>query len=375
MSKKESAPPAPDYSGIAAASQKASDYAYSLGTQQLDWAKDQYNNDKAITDRVVNSALDRQQTADQNAAKDRQRYEQVYQPLEDSAIKDANSYNSDGRQQYEMGRASSEVAQKEEGARRAATRNLESFGLDPSSTRYGALDLGARTQGAAAEAGAANTARTQTEATGRGLRDQAINIGRGMPAQANADSSIALMSGNQGANTDLAQTASGAHSMGTGYQWSGLGNSAIGVWGDTLHQGYQDQLGQYNANQNSSSGIGSVLGGALGVASMFAAGGPVAQPPASGIPVAGKTLSPAMSPSRGAITDDIPARVAQTGQPAQLNANEFVVPADVARWKGEEFFQKTIAQSRKDKSMAAARPRFAPPPGSAPQRQMGGIPA
>jgi hypothetical protein len=44
------------------------------------------------------------------------------------------------------------------------------------------------------------------------------------------------------------------------------------------------------------------------------------------------------SPSGGAQTDDIDAKV---------NANEFVIPQDVALWKGQEFFYKLMDQSRK----------------------------
>ena len=53
------------------------------------------------------------------------------------------------------------------------------------------------------------------------------------------------------------------------------------------------------------------------------------------------------SPSRGAQTDDIPAR---------LNAREFVIPQDVADWKGQEFFQKLIEQSRKARSSPQGAP-------------------
>ena len=42
---------------------------------------------------------------------------------------------------------------------------------------------------------------------------------------------------------------------------------------------------------------------------------------------------------------------------ARLNAGEFVVPEDVVRWKGEEFFQKTIQGSRKAKAEAPAKPQ------------------
>jgi hypothetical protein len=62
-----------------------------------------------------------------------------------------------------------------------------------------------------------------------------------------------------------------------------------------------------------------------------------------------------MSPSGGMQTDDVPAVVNQTGGAARLNADEFVIPRDVALWKGQEFFQKFIQKARQDKSGAPAR--------------------
>ena len=67
------------------------------------------------------------------------------------------------------------------------------------------------------------------------------------------------------------------------------------------------------------------------------------------------------SPSGGVNVDDVP---------ANLNAEEFVVPRDVARWKGEEFFHKMIDQSRKARMTAAQSvgPTAGPPqaPGQQP---------
>lgn len=40
---KQSAPAAPDYSSIAASSEKAADLENQLGQDQLQWSKDQYN--------------------------------------------------------------------------------------------------------------------------------------------------------------------------------------------------------------------------------------------------------------------------------------------------------------------------------------------
>jgi len=56
------------------------------------------------------------------------------------------------------------------------------------------------------------------------------------------------------------------------------------------------------------------------------------------IPTTGGHVPPSASPSHGAQTDDIPAR---------LNADEYVIPRDVVHWKGKEFFEKLIQQSRK----------------------------
>lgn len=65
----------------------------------------------------------------------------------------------------------------------------------------------------------------------------------------------------------------------------------------------------------------------------------------------GGFVSHSLSPSGGQQTDDIPAR---------LNANEFVIPRDVTAWKGQEFFQKLIAQSRQALQQAQAMPTMGP---------------
>jgi len=348
MGGKAKAPAPPDYSGIAAASEASAKYGYELGKEQLAWAKEQYAQDSEFIGKIVDDALARAQANDQAAAQDRARYEGIYQPLEDQLVQDAQDYASPQRQEYEAGRAAATVADQFEGARRAATRNLESFGIDPSSTRYAALDLGTRVQQAAAAAGAANQARQSTEALGRAMRSEAINVGRGYPGQIAGTYATALQSGNSAANSTLANTATGASTMGTGTQWQGLGNQAIGGWTNALNSSYNNQLAQFNANQQASSGIGGILGAGLGFAAnagwAFAEGGAVPEvTPGGKIPTAA-------SPTRGAAIDDVDAK---------LTAGEFVMPKDVVQWKGEEFFQKLIDQSRKSKPQAPAQPEYA----------------
>jgi len=351
MGGKAKAPPPPDYSGIAAASEKAAGYSFQLGKDQLAWAKEQYGKDSAVIKKVVDAALARQTTNDATAAKDRARYEDIYQPLEDKAAAEALDYASPERQEYEAGRAGATVATQFDAARRAATQNLESFGVDPSSTRYAGLDLASRTAQAAATAGAENQSRVQTEAVGRALRSEAINVGRGYPGQIAGTYGTALQSGNSAANSTLAGTASGASTMGTAPQWQGQGVGALNTWGNTLNMGYGNQLDAFTANQQASSGIGGLLGAGMGMIPGLAEGGAV---PAAGAipngPTSGGNVPRAASPTGGRAIDDVPAR---------LTAGEFVVPKEAVSWLGEKHFQSLIEKSKKERSEAGAKPQMA----------------
>jgi hypothetical protein len=338
------APPPPDYSGITAAQTAQSEKAFQLGQDQLAWAKQQYASDKEVTDKVVNSFLDTMNTNSETAAKDRARYETQYQPLEDQLIKDADSYASPERKDLEMGRAQAAVGQQFDAARNSATQNLESFGIDPSSTRYGALDIGMRAQQAAATAAAGNQASQAVDATGRALRSEAINIGRGYPGQIAGQYGTATAAGTNANANELATTASGSNTMGNPTSY--FGNSMAGLNGaaNTMNMGYNNILGMTNAN-NQSSGFGALaglVGAGVGSYLRMAEGGlaDASQTPGGAIPMGA-------SASGGQAVDDVDAK---------LTAGEFVVPKDVAAWKGEEFFQKLIDNSRKSKDEASAKP-------------------
>lgn len=354
MGGKASAPAAPDYSAIAAASEKAADYQYALGKEQLAWAKTQYAEDKALISKVVDQGVETMTRNNRTAGEDRDRYVGQFQPLEDNLASDARDFASGAREQREAGRAMSSVAQQFNTARSAAQQQLESFGIDPSSTRFAALDIGTRTAQAAAQAASGNQAIQQTDAMGRALRSEAINVGRGYPGQVATQYGTALAAGNSASQNTLAATASGAQTMGTGTQWQGMANQSLGTWSNALTQGYNAQLAQWQANQQASSGWGSALGMLGGIAGSifeFEDGGAVPQAaPAGAIPVGatqGGPVPAGASPSGGRAIDDIDAK---------LNAGEFVVPKDVVQWKGEEFFQREIQRSREAKAKAPAKP-------------------
>jgi hypothetical protein len=336
------APAPPDYSAIANSSEKAAELAYKTSQEQLDWAKQQYADNKATSDKVIDSFLATQDENDSNAREDRARYESIYQPLEDKLAQEADSYASDGRKDLERGRAEANVSQNFELARQNAERDLEAYGVNPGSIRTGAIDTSARTQQAAAVAAAANQSDQQVDATGRALRSEAINVGRGYPGQIAGTYNTALQGGQGAVNAGNTTTATGASTMGTGTQWAGTGNQALGTWGNTLNQGYQNQLGQFNANQKSSSGWGSALGTVAGLATMFAEDGGAV--PEDGGPQGAVPAS--ASPTGGRATDDVP---------AQLTAGEFVIPEPVVNWYGEKHFQGLIEKAGKDRQATLER--------------------
>jgi hypothetical protein len=349
---KPDAPPAPDYSGLIAQSEKAADMAFQISKEQLAWAKEQYGMDKAISDQIVGKLMASQDQQTQWSEEDRARYKAEFQPLEDQLIADAESFATPQRQEMEAQRDMASVSTQFAGAREAAQRQLEGYGIDPSSTRYAALDIGTRQAEAAAKAGAGNNAVARVDAQGRALRSEAINVGRGYPGQAAVGLAQAGQAGTSAGGLNLGTTASGASTMGTAPQWQGLGSNSLGQAGNFMNMGYNNQLAQFNADQNASSGWGSVLG--LGASLFMDEGGNVPE----GIATEGWDVPPVVSPSQGIATDDVPAR---------LSVGEFVIPKDVKDWKGEEFFHKLIEGSRKKK----ATPKQAMPQRPMPQQQMG----
>jgi hypothetical protein len=371
MGGKGGVPEAPDYGPLAAASERSAELAYKTAQEQLAWAKQVYADNKAVGDQIIDFALGQMDKQSAWADADRKRYEGIYQPLEDQAALRAQDYASEARQEMEAGKAEADVAAQFEQARAVAQDRLEQFGVDPSQTRAGALDLGTRIAEAAAQASAGNQARFRTEQYGDQLMANAINTGKGYPQQVLGAAAQAGQSGNQAVNTGLATTASGAQTMGTGYQWQGMGNQAIGQWGQILNAGFQNQLDAWKAKQEAGSGWGSALGMAASFIPMMIQEGGVI--PEEGGGDQGQYLPEEMSPSGGAIPDDIDAEIGPEGRPAKLNAGEFVVPKDVVGWLGEKGLQQIILKARKEMGnpeQAPAQPEMGPPEGEQQQQPM-----
>lgn len=234
----------------------------------------------------------------------------------DAMMRNAMTYASPQRIAASMGQAQAGVAQGAAAGLESAKKDLQSYGIDPSSGRYAGLDQASRVMAGAQAAGAGNVQRDRDIATGWGME-----------------------TGAQGLSEQNYQT---------GY---GAANAAGNMLGVASQLKYSP-LGTMSANQNASTGqsSGASMGGTTGVSTKestgeyrYAEGGDVLDGGAAADEATqGGFVSTELSPSSGAQVDDVQAR---------LNAGEFVVPKDVAGFKGTEFFYKLMAQARKLRAM------------------------
>lgn len=247
-------------------------------------------------------------------------------------------YDTPERRASESAAAQAEVASQMDAARENALRRLESYGVDPSQTRSAALDSGIRIEEAKQKALAATGAR-------RGVEE------RGMALQ-----------------RDVAGDQAGLMS-----EWDtprGMDTGAI--FGDAVAQGAQGAAALLKQGQNEQaqeraqgSGLGSALGGIGGA--IF--GGP-----------AGASIGSAIGGALGGIAEggeiEGPGGPKDDAIPANLSDGEFVIPEEVVRRKGTEFFDKLIEKvktenrEREQKAQVWGDAMAVPPPEAIPPEGM-----
>lgn len=315
------APDPPDLSGQAAASEEIGRMQQETAREQMAWAREQDRMNRETLGQVLDVQLPAMRDQFNNAREDRQRYEDVYRPQEDALIKEAQQYDTPGRRAEERGRALADVAGNFDAARRNSLQRLESYGIDPSMTRNGALDLNARIQQAQAGAGAANAADQRVENTGRALRADVVNLGKGLPSQVASSYGQSVGAGQAGVAGANGTTATSTSALGLGNQAAGQALQGYGQSANIQSMGFGNQMQQFGANQQSMSGVGGILG--LGASFLADGGMPMdAEGPVDEGPTDGS-----------GIDDQVP---------AMLSVGEYVIPADVVAAKGKEFFDKLL---------------------------------
>ena len=323
-------PDPPDLGPSAEASEEIARIQQQTAREQLDWARDQDSMNRGILNEVLDIQLPAMRDQFRQARQDRKRYNTTFKPLENQFVKEAQEYDSPERRERERGAAIADVNTQFDAQRRNALQRLESYGVDPSQTRSAALDIGVRTAQAAAQAAAATGAERRVEDTGRALRSDAINLGRGALSNAAGFYGQSVGAGSAAVGGANQTTATGAGALQSSLGFSGQALSGYGQGADIRSQGFNNQLGAYNAEQAATAGMMSGIGGIAGLALGLKDGGEV---DGRAIPFQQDGMVETGLGDGSGIDDSVP---------ANLSDGEYVIPADVVRKKGEEFFDKLI---------------------------------
>lgn len=231
--------------------------------QQYEWGQQQFQKNSQLTDQVVGDLMNLYGSLSGVGSTLMSEYNNMFVPEYQKLVQDANSYSGQARIQQAMGAAESGVSQNFNGQRNAALADLQSFGIDPSSGRYAQLDSAERMQEAAAAAGAGFQAEQATEATGRALRSEALQLGSVMPSQATAAYNAAQGAATAGENAKLANSQEGVNMMGSPTAWGALGmqkRSAANANGSYKSPNDNKNPGSGNGSNRNSTGDDSGFG-------------------------------------------------------------------------------------------------------------------
>lgn len=343
---KKSTPKPPDYGPLAESSEEIARINAEAAKEQLVWAREQDAANRATLERVLGVQLPIMEEQFRNAQEDRKRYEETYLPIEQNLIEEFKAYDSPERLATERGRAISDVSTQFDAQRKGALSRLESYGIDPSTTRNQALDLNMRIAQAATSAGVADAATQRVENTGRALRAEAINIGRGLPSQVAGSYGQSIAAGQAGIGGANQTTGTSAGALTSGTAFTGQALAGLQGAGSLMNQGFQNQMSIANYNQAAMGQWMDLAGTVAGGAMAMEEGGIV--PEQGALPV---------SPIPGS-TDR---------KPILATPGEAVVDKGTVEWYGQKFFadlKKKAGEQRMALEIQKRQPQAALPVGA-----------
>jgi len=340
--------------------------AQDYGTQVFNWANSTLAPNQAVTNDVVGNYMQAAQSDAGLANQTAQEYTDIGAPALANLNNAAGSYSSAARQQVMAGQAEAGSMQGSQAGISSAEQALQGFGINPNSGVYQELEQSNKAAAGASAAAAGTQASLNTQAAGRALQSTAVTADQQLPGQSTnaATAESGALGGASSAQLSNTATAAGAMDAANPFLSTAQNISPEGTGSTSSNQSSSQNSSTGATNQNlpiTTSHITAPVTGAAGGAIPDRA----SMPPNA---TTGGFVSHKLSPSGGANTDDIPAK---------LNADEFVMPKDVAHWYGQKTFQDMILKARKamgDHAQAPAKPSFAPPSQPAHAAAGGAIP-
>jgi hypothetical protein len=355
--------PSPDNSGVTEAmiSAQAAQLSYQLGEQQLQWAKDVWNQEQPLVTEAEQTqialAKQQQQSMQQAQAESSamwDTYQQYYAPLEAQVATQVQDWASPQAMALTTGQAQANVAEQSAAGINTAKETLRNFGVNPDSPELAGLYVGANTMAGAAEAGAGTQAAQNLRLQQMQLEQSAAGTGMNIAGQSGQTLQAGTGAGAAGAQAASGSAGTAQQNLATGSSaftaptnWFNTGATNMGVYTNAVNQFNQQQ---YQMAALSAQELGGAMQGIGDIAGMFAPvkvarGGPIQRyqdggptglpPPPDGTP--GGFVPPAASPSGGQEIDDVDAK---------LTVGEFVIPKDVVAVRGTDYYYKDIDKAR-----------------------------
>jgi hypothetical protein len=224
--------PAPDYSAMAAATERGIATADRLGNRQMDFAQRQYEEMRPLAERVYGQQM-QAQSEQMRQAKDYYDYQtRTFRPVEQGLVADAMNFDTDAYRNQLAAKASQDASQAFGLTQGMAAREATRRGVNPNSGAYAGLQNSSSLNQAAMRIGGMNNARAQAEQTGYARKLDVTGLGRGLAGASTAAYGSATSAGSSGINTAMApgNQYSQAYGQGAGYR---MGGAQMGITGQS----------------------------------------------------------------------------------------------------------------------------------------------
>lgn len=235
-----------------------------LGQEYLDFVKEQFAVSTEMQKELNATSKEVSDYFFNMAKEDRARYESTFKLIEDAFVKEASEYDTPARQEEAAAKAGADIQSAAAVQRDTAERQATSMGVSPASGRFAGIDRAVGLGTTIASVGAKNVARDTIRDKGLALKSSAIDVGRGLPAQAGAGMQAGLGAASGAVANQMAST---------GIVQPGFSAAITGQKGmaDTLNAQYKNQLSAWETESNikaqNAKGIGQFAGTALGALS------------------------------------------------------------------------------------------------------------
>ena len=196
------------------------------------------------------------------------RMQNVFYPLQDKVVNEANTYNTQGNFERQAALAMGDVNAQSDITNKNNAMTMRSYGINPTSGAYqGQANANSVMQAATASA-AATKARAAAEQLGWAKSMDAISLGQGLPGNQATSTGLSLTAGNSSLAAGQipmqnAQALGSSYAQGYGGAMQGYNNS-----GNLSLGSYNAQVNAYNsqnmANAQSSAGWGALAGSVVG---------------------------------------------------------------------------------------------------------------